>query len=189
MKSMKKFFILITVFLVLGFAFFQRAMTNDYYGQFYGSPERITIFPRSLQIIENDAFAGTSLEKIKFEDSVIFIGDRAFQNVFTLQAVYIPENTAYIGPGAFSEATLICGKSGSYAQQWAEENGYSFKSDSAWSNVSATLLFSLIFTLANLFIPGTDKQHEYRFMRVKAHLRNMRPQERCELYPINYRFP
>lgn len=122
--------------------------------------------PPSLMIIDEEAFAGTEIEAVSLGDKV-----------------------SYIGAAAFPPNMLIYGREGSYAQQWAEENGYCFQSENAWNTDFTPVLSLLLLVQAWLFVPAVDTQHEYKFRRVKAFLRNMRPQERCELYPINYRFP
>ena len=154
-----------------------------------GPPGQMKTFPASLRIVEDDAFSGTSFKTIIFDSSLVFIGNGAFQDVCTLTDVYIPESTAFIGSEAFPSDTIIHGSAGSYAQKWAEENSHRFQSDNVWNNTSAPLLSLLLLAQAWLFVPAVDTQHEYRFRRVTAYLRDMRPQERRELYPINYRFP
>lgn len=122
--------------------------------------------PASLMIIDEEAFAETGIKAVALGDKV-----------------------SYIGAAAFPRDILIYGEEGSYAQQWAEENGYCFQSENAWNIDYTPLLSLLLLVQAWLFVPAVDTQHEYRFRRVTAYLRDMRPQERKELYPINYRFP
>ena len=38
--------------------------------------------------------------------------------------MYIPEGVRAIADGAFGEGTVIVAPAGSYAAQWAEENGF-----------------------------------------------------------------
>ncbi len=154
-----------------------------------GPPGQMKTFPASLRIVEDDAFSGTSFKTIIFNSSLVFIGNGAFQDVCTLTDVYIPESTAFIGSEAFPSDTIIHGSAESYAQKWAEENGYRFQSDNVWNNAPVPLFSLLMLNQACLLLTIVDTQHEYKFRRVKAYLRNMRPQERKELYPINYRFP
>lgn len=145
--------------------------------------------PASLTWIEEEAFAGTAFQLVVLDEKLTYIGEKAFGGAQDLQSVYISENTAYIGAEAFPADTMIHGREGSYAQQWAEENGYRFQCDNAW-NIDFTPLLSLLLLVQTcLFAPAVDTRHEYRFRRVKAYLRDMRPQKRSELYPINYRFP
>lgn len=147
-------------------------------------------FPVSLRIIENDAFASTSLEVIAL-DGVTFIGDNAFAYIFTLKNVYISESTTFIGNNAFPKEAIIYASNGSYAQQWAESNGYQFRTCNIWSNSTSTLILSHVLLITQIYFirPTADVYHEFRYRRIKSYTRCMRPQERPELYPINYRFP
>lgn len=60
--------------------------------------------------------------------SVIRIGDRAF-SVNSLRSITIPESVNYISSDAFfyQREMIIYGKSGSYAQEYAQTNGIEFK--------------------------------------------------------------
>ena len=41
-------------------------------------------------------------------------------------SVLIPESVVFIGDGAFDPGTVIYGKKGSYAETWAGQNGFRF---------------------------------------------------------------
>jgi len=89
------------------------------------------VFPISLTVIQDEAFMGTAASVISIPPSVTTIGDRAFFGSETLREVYIPETVTSIGKDAFlvwSESFVIYGESGSYAEEWALDNGYLFAS-------------------------------------------------------------
>jgi len=86
--------------------------------------------PASLQVIEDEAFEGTSLFSVELPDSVVTIGERAFSNITTLRDVSIPDSVTYIARSAFtgSDKVTITASPGSYARTWAKENGVPFNS-------------------------------------------------------------
>lgn len=88
-------------------------------------PPPVFKLPASLQIIEDEAFEGTSLFSVELPDSVVTIGERAFSNISTLRAVSIPDSVTYIARNTFtgSEDVTITASPGSYARTWARENG------------------------------------------------------------------
>ena len=93
-------------------------------------PPPVFKLPASLQVIEDEAFEGTSLFSVELPDSVVSIGERAFSSISTLRAVSIPDSVTYIARNAFtdSENVTIAASSGSYARTWARENGVPFHS-------------------------------------------------------------
>ena len=93
-------------------------------------PPPVFKLPASLQIIEDEAFEGTSLFSVELPDSVVAIGERAFSNITTLRAVSIPDSVTYIARNTFtgSENVTITASPGSYARTWARENGVPFRS-------------------------------------------------------------
>lgn len=89
------------------------------------------ILPANTAIIESEAFCGIPAKRIRLPEGVTEIGSRAFGNCPNLKAVYIPESCTYISRDAFPYAPLvftIYGRSGSYAQQYAYNVGYTFVS-------------------------------------------------------------
>ena len=148
------------------------------------------IAPVSLSCVEEEAFADTAFQKVVLNEKLVYLGEKAFWNSQPLQSVYIPESTVYVGLNAFPSNTLIHSSIGSYAQQWAMVNGYRFQSNNEYICCSKIMLSILLLSLSFLVGPiAEEKSDEYRFRCVKAHLMDMRPQNRSELYPINYRFP
>lgn len=149
------------------------------------------MFPSSLEFIFDDAFFGTAFRSAVFEDRLVHIGSSAFQNSEDLKDIYIPQSTYFIGPDAFPTPAVIHGVKKSYAQTWAEENGYRFVEDDIWyarGEAPSIRLEPLLIMLWFVF-PADFEKCFLRWRRRTEYVRNMRPQERPELYPINYRFP
>ena len=65
---------------------------------------------------------------VTIPDSVTSIRESAFSGCTSLTAITIPDSVTSIGNGAFYECTglTISGKSGSYAETYAKENGIPF---------------------------------------------------------------
>lgn len=63
---------------------------------------------KSLKYIDDSAFAGTAMKKIKFPKKLITIGVGAFQNT-KLETIKLPENLKYINSFAF-EGNSVTGK-------------------------------------------------------------------------------
>ena len=89
----------------------------------------ITI-PDSVTSISGRAFDGcTALTSITIPNSVTSIGEWAFAWCTALTSVTIPNSVTSIGEKAFSDCTLlttIYGYTGSYAETYAAEYGYTF---------------------------------------------------------------
>ena len=149
--------------------------------------------PSSLIIIEDEAFEGTAVETVVFQNGLVSIGSNAFGNIDVLKDVYIPDTTTYIADSAFSvtDDLTVHGVDGSNAEDWAEKHGIPFVADDIWRAVPnstsqnnirinpvyryiATLLLTICFTV-------------FRFGYYKV--RSRRPQDRPELNPIDYCFP
>jgi len=92
--------------------------------------------PEGVKGIADGAFYSNSIENVKIPDSVMYIGSNAFYGC--LNSVFIPETVVSIGEEAFgykygytdSESKIdgfrIYGKTGSTAEKYAIENGFSF---------------------------------------------------------------
>ena len=79
--------------------------------------------------IGDSAFRGcTSLTSITIPNRVTSIGYRAFRGCTSLTSVTIPKSVKTIDKTAFqlSGLTTIKGVTGSYAQTFANENGFEF---------------------------------------------------------------
>ena len=126
---------------------------------FYGcwKVESLTL-PSTLKTIGNNAFDSIGLTEIIIPEGVESIGDYAFLG--EIKKVTIPSSVSYIGEEAFgSESDLVvCGQRGTYAQEWAQENGFEFKASA--SSVSGTIGDDISWILNEegiLTISGTGK--------------------------------
>lgn len=149
-------------------------------------------FPRLLYSIDTEAFAGTALEYVQFGEELCYIGDYAFSDVKGLAIAYIPESTSFIGINAFPIGTEIRGIKNSYAHIWADEYGFCFVEDDVWginSNNISIRIEQFMLALC-MIIPADNRcfRYKYRYSNL-YYIKSMRPQDRSELYPINYRFP
>ncbi len=86
------------------------------------------VLPAALTTIDAEAFAGGAFSYVKLSDKTTSIGARAFADCPNLRYVYIPEATTGIAGDAFSgvDGLTILGRSGSYAEFFAQKNGYAF---------------------------------------------------------------
>lgn len=151
------------------------------------------VLPASLHEIEEEAFENTAAESIIFPELLTTIGNRAFARNNALATVYLPESIKYIGAHAFDESheLTIRGVEGSYAAAWAKTHNVPFEqveSAASWITrlgrlVRGTSLFSLSFGYACPMIQFRRRR------KTEIWERSMRPQDRTDLYPINYRFP
>ena len=80
-----------------------------------------------MTIIGKSAFDGCYiLTSINIPDGVTTIGQFAFDGCYILTSINIPDSVSSIGEGAFFFTTTIYGIPGSYAQDYAKDNGYKF---------------------------------------------------------------
>ena len=89
------------------------------------------VLPEDLIVIEREAFCGCGARWIRLSENVVEIGNRAFADCGGLEQIYIPESTVKISSTAFenhSNALTIYGRDGSYAQFFANKNGFDFVS-------------------------------------------------------------
>ena len=84
--------------------------------------------PDSLIEIEEEAFEGLPVQQIVLSDSTTTIGNRAFKGCEQLLLVIIPETVTEIGDDAFDGCGDVCimAPSGSYAEQYAQDNNLNF---------------------------------------------------------------
>ena len=82
------------------------------------------ILPLNLTRIEDNSFAGTSMNDVELPDGVKSIGSRAFADT-GLQSIYIPESVTEISANAFDgcDDLKIIVEPGSYAEKWCKNNG------------------------------------------------------------------
>ena len=151
------------------------------------------MFPGFLETIEDEAFEGIAAESILFSNSLLFIGERAFANDRYLKTVTIPESVEYIGEHAFdgSRDLTVCGSANSYAADWAHEHDIMFvasDNDLYYSKELGKARTAELCILLPLICCDPDIILRLRKWAKKAG-RSMRPQDRPELNPIDYRFP
>ena len=154
--------------------------------------DSVFAFPSSLRIIEDSAFAGTAVKIVILPSGLEYIGRGVFASAHRLKAVYIPKSTVYIGEDAFagSKQVTIHGVAGSYAQDWARKYHIPFSLDDIWTDThreserigsQLTLAWRGITVNPEMKTGHTDQGRNREIC--------MRPQERAELHPIDYRFP
>lgn len=86
--------------------------------------------PPSVKRIGNNAFGDCSgLTEVVIPEGVKIIGENAFDGCSSLEKITIPKSVTKIGDYAFwyCPKVTIYGESGSYAEQYAKENGIPFK--------------------------------------------------------------
>ena len=88
------------------------------------------VLPSTLTTIGQFAFTGCSaLERLILPDSVTSVKYRAFENCTSLTKIWIGRNVKEISDGfrnCDKNKLTIYGEANTYAQQWAEENGFNF---------------------------------------------------------------
>ena len=80
----------------------------------YTGPGGAVIIPATINDlpvtgIGYEAFLGSSLTSVTIPDSVISLGDSAFENCYSLTNVVIPDSVTSIGELAFNECTSLNG--------------------------------------------------------------------------------
>lgn len=150
-------------------------------------------FPNSLKEIGAESFEGTAFRILFFQDGFRQLGENAFKGTDHLEMAYFPRSTVYVASSAFTKSNigLICGAEGSYIQKWAEENGVAFRCDYDWLTAPKQLHFSAEVLLAVFALLCLPPMSETKRIRQYLHSVSfsMRPQDRPELNPIDYRFP
>lgn len=152
---------------------------------------KVSVFPLSLVSVFDEAFADTEIEIALFQGRLKYIGSRVFDNTHSLTDVYIPESVRIIGNDAFTVGVTIRSVENSYAQSWAEENGFIFVVDDVLNGRTEAIrlyINGLAFLLCSIS-PFDIYALRVLRRRTEEYTKSMRPQDRPELYPINYRFP
>ena len=156
-------------------------------------PSSVSVFPNSLLYIEDEAFEGTAFQAVFLPDGFLGIGDRVFRDTPSLYMVFVPQTTTSIGADSFprNRFFVLHGVKGSYASGWAKQQHLPFIPD-YW--VAWLLLYRFIQTVcsddATNTIQITALETGARSKGQSGHEdRSMRPQDRPELNPIDYKFP
>lgn len=142
--------------------------------------------------IEDEAFEATAAMTVIFSDSLVRIGERAFAYSSRLREIVIPESVAYIGDSALEGVSglVIRGAVDSYAARWASEHDIAFTPINTVQTWIKTLVQMLgVSPVALLPVYACPAITNRRRRTVLDAWRSMRPQDRPELYPIDYRFP
>ena len=103
--------------------------------------------PSGVTTIGNNAFDGcSSLTSITLPAGVTAIGDSAFYSCSSLSSIFIPESVNEIDEYAFEwcPKLTIYAPAGSYAQRYAESNGYSFAIQNAFLKGTSVDLSDII---------------------------------------------
>lgn len=156
-------------------------------------PTLVSVFPSSLLYIEDEAFEATAFQTVFLPDGFLGIGDRVFQDALSLHMVFIPQTTSSIGVDPFPQNRflVIHGVRGSYVSDWARQQHLPFVSDYF---VSWLLLYRHTQTVLSNKVMNTIQFTALELgARSRGHNehadRSMRPQDRPELNPIDYKFP
>ena len=151
------------------------------------------LLPCELIAIEEEAFAGTSVNNVILPDGFLYIGENAFAGNLELRDVYIPLTTEYIADTAFPGNTdmIVHGVEGSYAQEWSEKHQVLFVIDNIWEVLAQVDSSSAPNKLPNKwYVSATHLENLISVHRHDKYGRmSKRPQDRPELNSIDYRFP
>ena len=82
--------------------------------------------PASTFYVDDEAFVGNStIQSVVAPDGLQVIGTRAFADCAKLKCITLPDSVSYIAEDAFENTpdVVIFASVGSYAWQWAEEQG------------------------------------------------------------------
>lgn len=187
---MKKLAILMALLFSIAMCAFPSSLLLD---KTDNSASSTFVLPASLVTIRDEAFESTAAEVVIMPDSLTVIGERAFAYSRNLKEISIPKSVTYIGDQTFEGVfgLTIRGAENSYAAHWAKAHGIEFafmETMPAWIK----LLGKLLAVNGNAFLtcfcvfPDITLQKRRRMLEL---WRSMRPQDRPELYPIDYRFP
>ena len=150
------------------------------------------VMPASLRRIDDSAFEGTAAIEVILGESVETIGDGVFANMPRLKAVFIPKATKTIADNAFggNHDVIVFGIAGSYAEEWAETNGFVFIHWDIWA-IATWQNGQIRRTEHVLFYDALDEQTLVSALRreLTAITQLNSPKEKAEMYPIDYDFP
>ena len=87
------------------------------------------VIPEGIESIAKKAFrCAKVLKTVDIADTVVSIGEKAFEDCELLRQVFIPASVTEIGEGAFLDCPelILMVEEGSYAEQYAIENGLKY---------------------------------------------------------------
>jgi len=96
-------------------------------GFYQGSDIASIIVPGKIKTIQSFAFEDCALlTAVVIEEDCVVIEEDAFTGAPNLQAVSVPESVTFISDSAFRKETLLIVKAGSYAEGYAERQGFTY---------------------------------------------------------------
>ena len=155
----------------------------------------LSILPSSLKKVDSQAFSGTAMEYVVFPEGFLYLGDAVFEKVENLKAIYLPSSTEYISDLAFesNENITIYGVEGSYVDDWAKKHKVPFM---PWSTLPIISNNRITYNHSK---DNEESEKDLFFNRYNVTrypfnnnfwlIRDMRPQKRSELHPIEEWFP
>ena len=90
-------------------------------------PEPDMVLPEGVTVIGDTAFASTGVRVFKCPEGLTEISHHTFINCPNLTDIYIPASVTFIGIRAIAKTVTIWGVPGSFAEFYANKNGYAFK--------------------------------------------------------------
>ena len=187
---MKKFALILALILLFS-AYFLPVFPR--WAQTESDSTPVFSLPMNLVLIEDEAFAETAVEVISFPKSLVEIGERAFAGTYALREISIPDSVQYIADRAFEGChdIIIHSEIDSYAANWAREHNVTLVSTENGSLIIEKR--GKLLTWEFLIIASFNCVSQEVLLRLHTKRKNadcsMRPQDRPELYPIEYRFP
>ena len=151
------------------------------------------LLPKSLRVVDEMAFEGTAATEVYMSEGVERIEGRAFADMPSLDAVYIPKSVLHIADDAFDgpNRVRLGVDPGSYAEKWAQKHGYFYFYVDYWVHEILIRFFGYasLCLLAWISIKMAE-----RLMRVRARGSaekewSVPPKDRPEAYPLELVFP
>lgn len=157
-------------------------------------PAAVYHFPASLREIGDEAFSQTGVKAVILREGLAHVGEKVFAGSRFLTDIFIPASMGHLEDSSFPQdmGLTIHRLKESYVADWVRERQIPF----AQSNTEYSTLISRN-TLYNEERAFVDRHARLIVSdnQIKLHERDadegksMRPQERPELNPIDYRFP